>query len=48
MPPSISHDDDSSGGEPLTENEEENTMAVDTQFRTHNQVMFSFYLTINY
>ena len=51
MPPSsISHDDNSSGGESLTEGEEEN-MAVDTQpeVRTHNQVqvMFSFSLTIN-
>jgi hypothetical protein len=38
-----------SGGEPLTEGKEEN-MAVDTQVRTHNQVMFSFLdsLTISY
>ena len=49
MPPNgISHDDNPSGGEPLTEDEEEN-MAVDTQVRTHNQVlMFRFSLTINY
>lgn len=46
MPPSsITHDDDSSGGQPLTESEEEN-MAVDTQVPTHNQVMFGFSLTI--
>lgn len=37
MPPSsISHDDGSSGGEPLTEDKE--NMAVDTEVQTHNQV----------
>lgn len=48
MPPSnINHDDDSSGGEPLTEGEGEN-MAVDTQIQIRNQVIPSLSLTIDY
>lgn len=46
MPPSsMSHDDDSSGGEALTEGEEEN---VDTRVQTHNQVLSGFSLAINH